>query len=63
MEYREIAISKRALWGIHDGDLARLYWRDAMRQGGIDPDGRWSQEELPDRYVIRQVSSVPQDGR
>lgn len=54
MKFREIAISKRELFGIHDADLMHFFWRDAMRDGGIDPDRQWSQEELPDRYVIRQ---------
>ena len=54
MQYLEIAISKRSLYGIQDGDLMRLFWRDAMRNGGIDPDQPWTQDELSDRYVIRQ---------
>ena len=61
MQYREIAISKRALYGIQDGDMMRLFWRDAMRRGGIDPDKPWTQEELPDRYIIRQEAA--QKGR
>jgi hypothetical protein len=32
MKYVDIAIRKRELWGIHDGDLMRAYWRDAMRR-------------------------------